>query len=82
MSQKEKVMRIFRVAVYVERIEEGKIYLKTKAFDFEDAQERIENYLSEAEYELELSPEQFIRKEDQYVQYRIKNVLNVEEVQG
>jgi hypothetical protein len=80
MTQEGKAMTNFRVAVYVEQIEEGKIYLNTEAFDSEDAQERIESYLLEAEYELEVSPVEFVREEDQYVQYRIGHVLNVEEV--
>jgi hypothetical protein len=66
--------------VHVEQVEEGKIYLNTEAFDSENAQDRIESYLLEAEYDLEVAPGEFVREENQYVQYRFGHVLNVEEV--
>jgi hypothetical protein len=73
-------MKKYRVAVYVEQMERGKINLKTKAENPQDARERIENYLLKAENGFELSPGQFISDKNQCIEYRIGHVLNVEEI--
>jgi hypothetical protein len=66
--------------VLTERIVQGKIYLNTYADNPEGAKERVENYLFKAEYNLELSPGQFVSDDDQYPNYNIGYVIDAEEV--
>jgi hypothetical protein len=70
----------YRVAVLTEHIEKGKIYLNTDADNPEEAKELVENYLLNSEYDLELSPGQFVSDGDQYPNYNIGHVIHVEEV--
>jgi hypothetical protein len=73
-------MKKYRVLVYAERLVRGKICLKTKANDPEDAKERIRNYLDKAGYDLELSPGQFVSDSEQDGEYKIGHVIDAEEV--
>jgi hypothetical protein len=70
----------YRVAVLAERTEQGRIYLNTVADSPEGAKERIEDYLLKAEYDLELSPGQFVSDGDQYPNYNIGHVIHAEEI--
>jgi hypothetical protein len=70
----------YRVAVLAERTEQGKIHLNTVADSPEEAKERVESYLLRAEYDLELSPGQFVIDSDQYPNYNIGHVIHAEEV--
>jgi hypothetical protein len=74
-------MEKYRIAVYAERIVKGRIYLKTKADNPEDAKRRVENYLIKAGYDLELSPEEFVSETEQDPEYRISHILDVEETE-
>jgi hypothetical protein len=70
----------YRIAVYVEQMQRGKIYLKTESENPQDARERIENYLLKAENGFELSPGQFIIDKNQCIEYRIEHILGIEEI--
>jgi hypothetical protein len=79
-AQSMDSVKKYRVAVLTERIERGKIYLTTDADNSEEAKERIEDYLLKAEYDLELSPGQFVSDGDQYPNYNIGHVIHAEEM--